>query len=137
LTQRIHKDHPLLKEIKTQDHSFFIKTLGIPGPYSNYMERKLGSEGLLRVLKIFSDRSAYFEIAAVCAWPEGRVRSWIYQAPVIIAENRQGNSSGDWDEVLMFEGEKRTFAEYPLEERIDVWAKNFEEIAKAIIAGEL
>lgn len=124
---------PVIRE----DHSFFVNALGIPGPYCNYFERALGTEGLLKMLKKFLDRSAYFEIATVYALPDGKIKTWVGRVPIIIACEPRGDLSRGWDAVLMFENEKRTFAEYPMEERIDVWNENFEKIAKLAAAGEL
>ena len=120
---------PVIRE----DHSFFLNAWGVPGPYMNYFERKLSVEKLLKMMKNESDRTGYFEIATVYAEPNGNVKEYVFQIPIKIAFEEKGELQKNWDRVIQFENETRTFAEYPEEDRSEVWEKNYKAIAEELI----
>jgi len=120
---------PVIRE----DHSLFLDALGIPGPYTSFIEKKLDCKKLIEILKNLSSRDGHFEVATVYASPDGKTKSWIFKVPIKISKKPKGNLSGGWNKVIMLKGEKRTIAEYPEKERIGVWNKNFEKIAKLLI----
>lgn len=124
---------PVIRE----DHSLFLDALGIPGPYTSYIEKRLDCNKLKKILKNFSSWSGHFEVATVYASPDGKTKSWVFKVPITISKKPKGNLSGGWNKVIMLKSEKRTIAEYPERERINVWNKNFERIAKLLIAGKL
>jgi non-canonical purine NTP pyrophosphatase (RdgB/HAM1 family) len=111
-----------------EDHSLYINALGIPGPYVNFFEKELSAKELLRLLSLYDDRSGYFEIAMVYAEPSGLTHEYVYQVPVYIATEERGSLQNGWARVLCLEGDSRTFAEYPEDERIEVWNKNFKRL---------
>lgn len=116
-----------------EDHSFFINALGFPGPYINYLERSCPAEKLLSLMKDIKDRSAYFEVATAYAKPDGECLEYVFQVPVVITFERKGNLNANWDTILRFPDAEKTFAEYPLDERFDVWGKNYKKIAQEIM----
>lgn len=118
---------PVIRE----GHSLFIHALGIPGPYTSYIEKMMPVQKLVEILSKFKDRTGHFEVAAVYAEPNGKTFEYVFQVPVCFSKEIKGNSPA-WDNIIMMEGESRTFSEYPQEERIDFWTKGFEAIAKHI-----
>jgi len=122
------------KELNTpvirEDHSLFINALGIPGPYANYVEKRIPAEKILKILKNEGDRTGYIELAAVYARPDGFVKEYVYQVPIKIAEEERGELQKGWNRIIMFKEENRTLAEYPEKERLEIWNKNYEEIAR-------
>jgi non-canonical purine NTP pyrophosphatase (RdgB/HAM1 family) len=116
---------PIIRE----DHSLYINALKFPGPYTNYFEKKISSAILLEWLKNYNDRSGYFEIAAVYAKPDGSFKEFVYQVPITISLEERGELQKGWARVLMLENDKRTFAEYPEQERVSAWNKNYQAIA--------
>ncbi len=88
-----------------EDHSLFINALGIPGPYTSYIEKQLPAKKLLEIMQDQPDRNGYFEVATVYAEPDGFTKEYILKAPIIFAE----------------------------EERVEIWGKNYEAIAKWLI----
>ncbi len=120
---------PIIRE----DHSLFLDALGIPGPYTSFIEKKLDCKKLIKILENLSSWNGHFEVATVYALPNGKTKSWIFKVPITISKKSRGNLSGGWNRVIMLKGEKRTIAEYPEKERINVWNKNFEKIAKLLI----
>lgn len=120
---------PVIRE----DHSFFIHAFGIPGPYTNYIEKHLSVEKLLALMKNESDRTGHFELALAYAKPDGVVKEFVYNVPVKIKEKIEvDDPRGGWNGILCLDSETRAFTEYPEEERASVWNKNYIEIAKRI-----
>lgn len=115
-----------------EDHSLFIDALGIPGPYTRYIEKKISAEKLIKILNNFDDRSGFFEIATVYAEPNGFTMEYSYKVPIRFSKEEKGNLQGGWSKIIILDGETRTLAEYPEKERIDVWSKNYESIADFI-----
>lgn len=120
---------PVIRE----DHSLFIKALGgFPGPYTNYFDRTIPAELLLKMMSSFKDRSAYMELAAAFALPNGGMFDFAYKIPLKISESVRG-SIGNWNKILILKDDKETFAEVTEESRVDMWSKNYENIAKKIL----
>jgi len=124
---------PIIRE----DHSLFLDALGIPGPYTSFIEKKLDCKKLIKILESLSSWDGYFEVATVYASPDGKTKSWIFKVPITISKKPKGNLSGGWNKVIMLKGEKRTIVEYSEKERINVWNKNFEKIARLLINSKL
>lgn len=112
-----------------EDHSLFIHSLGIPGPYTHHIEKMLPVQKLLNLINQFEDRSGHFEAAIVYAEPNGKTFEYVFQIPVLFSKESKGDSPA-WDNILMLENETRTFSEYPREEREKYWTKGYEEVAK-------
>lgn len=121
---------PVIRE----DASLYINALGFPGPFTNYLEKTVPPEKVLEILKPFKDRSGYFECAISFAKPGKEPYSIVERIDIEINETLEGNQVfiQPWDKFLKFKGEKRTFAEYPFEERIPVWARLYEKMAQYI-----
>jgi XTP/dITP diphosphohydrolase len=116
-----------------EDHSLFIKALGgFPGPYTNYFDRTIPAELLLKMMSSFKDRSAYMELSAALALPSGEMFDFVHRIPLKISESAKG-SIGNWDKILMLKDDKETFAEVDEELRVDQWSKNYEKIAKKML----
>lgn len=116
-----------------EDHSLFIQALGFPGPYTNFIERNLSSKKLLGMLEREKDRAGYFEIATVYATPVGKTLEFVYRVPITIKKKEIAKDPrGGWNGILCLKGEGRAFTEYPEEERLHVWSKNYLELAKLL-----
>ncbi len=115
-----------------EDHSLFIKSLeGFPGPYTSYFDKTIPAKHILRWLENVEDRSAYMELAAVMAYPDGKTKEFIYKVPLKLSKSERGNR-GNWDKILMLKDSNLTFAEVEEGTNVDVWLKNYKEIAKFI-----
>lgn len=117
------------KVVLREDHSLYINALGIPGPFTHFVEKMIPAEKLLEILSKFSDRTGYYELALCCSGPSGVIAESVYQVQIEFSKELRGSLSSGWDRVLMLLGESRTFAEYPPEERYQVWTRNYERIA--------
>lgn len=115
-----------------EDHSLYINELGIPGPYMNYFEKKISVKNILKILSKFKDRSGYFEVATVYAEPNGKTKEYSFKVPFQIAKKEKGKLQSGWPSIIILKGEKRTLAEYPESERVNIWNKNYIKIANYI-----
>jgi XTP/dITP diphosphohydrolase len=114
---------PVIRE----DHSLFFHALGFPGPYTSFIEKRMSAQKLIEILK--QDNKGYFEIATVYAEPNGFTKECVFRVPIKVSPVLKGEH-GNWDRVLMLEGQDKTFAESTEEENVNVWNKNYLEIAQ-------
>jgi non-canonical purine NTP pyrophosphatase (RdgB/HAM1 family) len=118
---------PVIRE----DHSLFIHALGIPGPYTGYIEKRLPAEKLLALMEHESDRTGHFELALAYAEPDGFLQEFAYSVPIRIKESAERKDSRNgWSSILCLALESRAFSEYPSEERTDIWNKNYISVAE-------
>ncbi len=94
-----------------EDAGLFIPALkGFPGTYSSWVLQKLGKDGILKLMKGVSDRSAFFE--ACIAYCDARDISVFHgKCYGTIAEEPRGNKGFGFDPIFVPEGEHQTFAE--------------------------
>ena len=116
-----------------EDHSLFIHALGIPWPYTNYVEKKISSEKLLKILKNFNDKTGHFEIATVYAEPDGKTFEYVFQVPITFGEEIKGNNTKGWNSLIRIGDETRAITEYPEKERLYIWNEGYEAVAKYIV----
>jgi len=122
------------KAVIREDHSFFIKELGFPGPFMAYADKTISVEQLLAIVNTLNSRDAYFELGAVYVSTDGEVHEFSYQVPIVLGTAIRGTDKLRWERLMMFPGETHTFAELDAEDRVEIWAKNYESIAKLISA---
>ena len=102
----------LRKPLFVEDSGLFVPALnGFPGAYSAWVLRKLGNEGILRLLE-GKNREAEFRCAI--AFTEGKeVRLFTGEVKGRVSESIRGNGGFGYDPVFIPEGEEKTFAEEP------------------------
>lgn len=134
----IQASNELKIPIVREDASLYINALGFPGPFTAYLEKTVPPEKVLEILKPFKDRSGYFECALSFVEPGKEPFTVIDRYDIEVNETLKGSHVfiQPWDKFLKFKGEKRTFAEYPFEERIPVWARYYEKMAEYISSLE-
>ena len=131
----IHAYATLRKPVVVDDSGLFIKALnGFPGPYSSYVFKTLGLEGILRLLEGVNDRRACFKTAVAAIIPPvdivvtGSVCGYITRTP-------RGAGGFGFDPIFVPEGEDRTFAEMSLREknRYSHRARAFRELGRRLV----
>ena len=92
-----------------EDSGLFIPALnGFPGPYSSFVFKTIGNEGILKLMKGMGDRRAYF--LAVVAYFDGKeVLTFEGRVDGRIAEEMRGDKGFGFDPIFEYDG--RTFAE--------------------------
>ncbi|MDD2655489.1 MAG: XTP/dITP diphosphatase [Candidatus ainarchaeum sp.] len=102
----------LRKPLFVEDSGLFVPALnGFPGTYSAWVLKKLGNEGILRLLD-GKERAAEFRCAI--AFTEGKdVRLFTGSVRGRVSGSIRGNGGFGYDPVFIPEGEEKTFAEAP------------------------
>lgn len=113
-----------------EDHSLFIEALGIPGPYTNYMEKKIPADKLVRLIKQLGNNKGYFEVATVLAYPNGETFEYVFQIPMTFGEESKSITLNSWNEIIRLNNETRAITEYPETERFYLWNQGYEAVAK-------
>jgi len=125
-------DLPVIRE----DHSIFLRAINGPGPYASYFEKQIPAEDLLKIMNNFIDRSGYFEVASVYGTTDKQLLEYVFQVPFKISKEIRGVSQDGWSGLIILDGEKRTLAEYPEEERTHIWGRGYEKIARHIVKNK-
>lgn len=113
-----------------EDHSLFINALGIPGPFTNYTEKKIPAQRLAEIIKLLGDNSGYFEVATVYAEPGGKTFEYVFQVPMTFGSEIKGENPKGWNGLIRLSGENRAITEYPEEERLHIWSQGYQQVAK-------
>jgi XTP/dITP diphosphohydrolase len=99
--------------VVTEDAGFFVDALGgFPGPYSSYVFKAIGYEGILKLLHGLSNRNASFRAAV--AFCEPKTRPLCFRGIVRGTVNRRpkGTQGFGFDPIFVPTlGDGRTFAE--------------------------
>jgi len=107
------------KPVLKNDSFLEIEALnGFPSFSAKYVEKWLGADGFLRLMKGIKNRKAkYLETTAFCKPGEEPI---IFQAETIlkIAEEKSGTHGWEMDNIFIVNGCKKTMANYPDEERL-------------------
>ena len=116
--------------IIVEDAGLFIKALnGFPGPYSAYVNKTIGFNGILKLMEGITNREAYFE--SVIAYYESGMNTPICfhgRVDGSIALEARGESGFGFDPIFIpSEGNGRTFAEMGTEKK-----NEFSHRAKAL-----
>ena len=107
----------LNKPVLVEDAGLYINALGgFPGPYSSYVYKTIGINGVLKLLREIPDRRACFKSAValvlgdVLLTATGEVCGYIANEP-------RGTKGFGFDPIFIPNGETRTFGEMELEEK--------------------
>ncbi|OYT37932.1 MAG: non-canonical purine NTP pyrophosphatase, RdgB/HAM1 family [Desulfurococcales archaeon ex4484_58] len=126
----------LNKPVLVEDAGLFIEVLnGFPGPYSSYVYRTIGCNGILRLMENMENRKAYFRSAAAL----------IYEPYIITAETSvegyiaykpRGDKGFGFDPIFIPLNSNKTFAEMSIEEKnkYSHRAKTMEKIFSKLIS---
>ncbi|AEA46205.1 XTP/dITP diphosphatase [Archaeoglobus veneficus] len=103
----------LSKELKEtffiEDSGLFIEALkGFPGPYSSYVFKTIGNEGILRLMDGVEDRRAYF-LAVIAYFDGSEVQTFTGRVDGEISTEMRGSGGFGFDPIFLYNG--RTFAE--------------------------
>lgn len=117
---------PIIRE----DHSLFIEALGIPGPYINYVEKKVSVANICKLIKMLGNNKGWFEVATVYAEPDGKTFEYVFKVPMTFANEPKGDNFKGWNGLIRLHNEFRSITEYPEEERLHIWNEGYEAVAK-------
>ena len=128
-----------LKQIKTrkkhmiiEDSGLFINSLNdFPGPYSSFVFKKIGCDGILKLMAGAQSREARF--VSVIGYKNNQKKA-LFRGETCgkISYNKVGNSGFGFDPIFLPEGCRKTFAEVEMIEknRISHRGKAFRALGK-------
>jgi len=105
--------------IVAEDSGFFVSALkGFPGPYSSYVFKTLGSEGILKLVGKNGDRKVFFLAAVAFCRPKMRPKCFTGVISGRLADKARGVNGFGFDPIFMpNRGSSRTFAEMTTDEK--------------------
>jgi len=117
-----------------EDHSLFINVLGIPGPYTSYIEKRISVDKLALLIKRLGNNRGHFEVATVLAYPDKKTFEYVFKVPITFGEEPKGKKTKGWSGLIRLNNEKRAITEYPESERLHIWNKGYEAVARKLVA---
>ena len=118
-----------------EHHSLYLNHLyPFPGPYLAYFDKHMSADTLLAMLQNAQDRSGFFVVEAVVAWPDASVRCYSHEIPMTVATEKSGGP-GNFPRLFKLKDEPLTFAE-KMEKAVplaDVWVQNYVSIHHDIV----
>ncbi len=106
----------LKKPLIVEDSGLYIDALnGFPGPYSSYVYKTLGVDGILKLMAGIEKRNAVFK--AVVAYTDGSItKTFLGLSNGRISLEARGRGWG-FDPIFIPEGVTKTFGEMNVEEK--------------------
>ncbi|MEM4971440.1 MAG: non-canonical purine NTP pyrophosphatase [Sulfolobales archaeon] len=132
-----HLDISKWDSIWVEDSGLFIEALGgFPGPYSSYVLRKIGLEGILKLLSGVSDRRACYR-AVIAYTLKGSIGVESGELCGSIAYNPDGSEGFGYDPIFIPEGYSETLARlgYSVKNRISHRARAVKAVASKILSS--
>ena len=127
------------KPLFVEDSGLFIDALkGFPGPYSSYVYKTIGIEGVLKLLKNCKNRNAKF--VSIISYIDSTLNEPICFVGIIegeIANMARGSKGFGFDPIFIPKGHNKTFAEdYELKKRISHRRKALEKFREFLIKNK-
>ena len=111
----------LNKNIVVEDSGLFIKALNdFPGTCSAYIHKRIGLQGILKLLEGVNDRTCFYKSAVAYCEPQKKPISFLGEEKGKVAEQIRGSFGFGHDPVFIPEGSNKTYGEI----------KNCEEIKR-------
>ena len=119
-----------------EDTGLFINALnGFPGPYSSYVFKMIGNEGILKLMKGVMERTAYFQSYGLLYLGNNVFKIFNVRVEGRIAEEMRGTQGFGFDPIFIPKNHGKTYAEMTLNEKNEVShrGKLFNKIALYIV----
>lgn len=102
----------LKKSIVVEDSGLFISALnGFPGTCSAFVHKRIGIEGMLKLMKGIKNRECFYRSAVACCEPGKRAEVFLGEEKGSLAEEIRGSFGFGHDPVFIPEGETKTYGE--------------------------
>lgn len=119
-------------DVLKNDSGLFVDELGgFPGPYTHYVDDKLGEDGILKLLDGVENRKAHFE--EVLAYVEYGKDPVVFKSITngTISKEKSGEYGWSWDFIFIPDGEKKTLGNFDDNVRFKYWNMDaYYELAK-------
>ncbi|MEB3756911.1 MAG: XTP/dITP diphosphatase [Desulfurococcales archaeon] len=127
----IYAYNQLRKPLIVEDSGLFIEALnGFPGPFSSFVHRTIGNEGILQLMAKESNRRAYFKASITCICDQF-VMTFNGQVDGAISMKPKGDQGFGFDPIFIPNGFDKTFSELGenIKNRISHRSKAFTKFA--------
>lgn len=103
---------------------------GFPGPFSSYIEKTIGIDGLLKICENLADRSAFiFSVVSFC---DERLEPYPFYGEKrgMLLTQKRGSNGYFFDFIFIPDGYDQTLAEFDDNRRWEFWKDAYESFAK-------
>ena len=98
--------------VVVEDSGLFIEALnGFPGTCSAYIHKRIGLQGILRLMDGIKDRTAYYKSAVAYCMPDKEPISFLGEERGNIAEGIRGEHGFGHDPIFIPIGSSKTYGE--------------------------
>lgn len=114
------------------DTGFYVEALnGFPGPYAEYVERKLDAENILKMMEGKTNRNVYYkEVLAYCEYGSEPVIFTTYTYGTL-SKVLSGNKGYNFDRIFICNGDDKTIGNYDQEQRAEKYSNdNWKSLVK-------
>jgi len=102
----------LKKNVVVEDSGLFIKSLNdFPGTYSATIHKKIGLNGILKLMEGVQDRTCFYRSVVSYCEPDKKPVSFLGEEKGKIAESIRGNFGFGHDPIFIPEGSNKTYGE--------------------------
>jgi XTP/dITP diphosphohydrolase len=107
------------KPVVAEDAGLFVRSLdGFPGPYSSYVHKTIGYEGILTLMNRTKQRNAYFQAVVAFCEPGKSPNSFSGEVKGRLSLKAKGKHGFGFDPIFIPKHRNsRTFAELTIEEK--------------------
>lgn len=122
----------LNKPVLKNDSGLFIEELnGFPGVYTRFVDETIGENGVLKLLEGIENRNAYFKESIAYCEPGKDPVVFIGLTKGKIDTKRSGTNGWSWDFIFIPEGENKSLACFPDDEKWQFWSQDaYKELAR-------
>jgi len=137
----INEAEKLNKPVLREDHGFAIEALNnFPGPYMAFVEKTLSPIQVLNLMRDEKNRNATFDLGLVYANPGGETIELLHQVKCQILNeikvdtklSADKNYDPGWSSIIAFRNDKRSWAQFPYQERMKEFTANYISLGKII-----
>lgn len=102
----------LRKAVVVEDSGLFIKALhGFPGTCSAYIHKRIGLQGIIKLMKGIKERECTYKSAVAYCEPAKKAISFLGEEEGKVAEKIRGNFGFGHDPIFIPEGSNKTYGE--------------------------
>ena len=124
------------KAVVIEDSGLFIEALkGFPGTYTKHVYNKIGTAGLIKLMKGKTDRKCRYKSAVGYCKPGKEPVCFLGSEEGIIAEREKGRKGWGQDPIFMPKGKNRTYGELRKTESVNTFRKEAIEKLKEFLSS--
>jgi XTP/dITP diphosphohydrolase len=131
IQKAINASKKLGKAVICEDTELKIKSLnGFPGPYLKFVQNKIKSNEILKLIKDKKDKTALFTSILVYAKPNGKTKLFETKLKCKIKKSNKKKNNQNWNNILFIEKTNKTLGELNQKELFELWNKGYKKFGK-------